>query len=136
MSYNQNTLKSCPFCGSPMEWRSGDHAVHVNLGNTCPIAGQGFTDREKWNARIPPKVKLLVWIDDSRKYSFPNRWHTEMPCGSGDYSVTGSTRKNEWKWFRGGYYVRGHHNQEPTTLDAAKAAAQADYERRILAGLE
>jgi hypothetical protein len=80
-------------------------------------------------------MQPLVWEKDSLKGSYPTRFLAKMPCKSGDYSVAGSERKNLWQWFRNGYFVDGQRLHEPMPLRAAKAAAQADYEARILAAL-
>jgi hypothetical protein len=80
-------------------------------------------------------VQPLVWEQDSLKGSYPTRFRAKMPCKSGDYSVAGSERKNLWQWFRNGYFVDGQRLHEPMPLNAAKAAAQADYEARVLSAL-
>ena len=137
-------LKPCPFCGgrrirygSVRDGRSigcVDCAVRIvkHYGARPDIVQSLAT---AWNTRTAPQVKPLVWGDECRKNSSPDRWYAEMPCGSGDYTVAGSTRKNEWRWYRNGRYVVGFYDKEPTTIEAAKAAAQADYTRRILDAL-
>ncbi len=80
-------------------------------------------------------VKPLVWRPDTMKGSYPDRMKAIMPCGSGDYSVAGSRAQGKWQWFRNGYFVDGHQLHAPMSLDAAKVAAQADYEARILSAL-
>ena len=92
-------------------------------------------DTEYVRADLPPKVKPLVWQRDSLPNSAPQRYRAEVPGGMGDYSVTGSERKNEWQWFRNGYFADGHQHHKAMTIEAAQAAAQADYETRILAAL-
>lgn len=82
------------------------------------------------------KIKPLVWHRDNLKGSYPARFRAEMPCKSGDYTLAGSERENLWQWFRNGYFVDRHQLHKPMPLEAAKAAAQADYEARILAALE
>ena len=80
-------------------------------------------------------VKSLVWKPDAMKGSYPDRLRAVMPCGSGDYSVAGSKKQDEWQWFRNGYFVDGHQLHDPIPLEAAKAAAQSDYTARILDAL-
>jgi hypothetical protein len=86
-------------------------------------------------ADLPPKVRALEWQRDSLPNSAPQRYRAEVPGGMGDYSVTGSERKNEWQWFRNGYFADGHQHHKAMTIEAAKAAAQSDYEARILSAL-
>lgn len=81
------------------------------------------------------RVKPLVWQPDTTKGSYPDRMKAIMPCGSGDYSVAGSRKQDKWQWFRNGYFVDGHQLHTPMPLDAAKAAAQADYDARILSAI-
>lgn len=82
------------------------------------------------------RVKELEWFRDSMKCSYPARYKATTHDGLGDYSVSGSESDNEWRWFRNGYYVRGHYLHNPMTLDEAKSAAQADYEQRIRSAIE
>jgi len=81
-------------------------------------------------------VKPLVWLPDSMKGSYPDRLRAGMPGGVGDYSVAGSRKQDKWQWFRNGHFVYGHHHHAPMPLEAAQAAAQADYTARILAALD
>ena len=133
-------LKPCPFCGRGAKtvprrnWGYRVECQYCDLAMPCYRPDFNFAIAD-WNTRTPPQVKPLVWSDECRKNSFPDRWQAEMPCGAGDYTVAGSTRKNEWRWYRNGRYVVGFYDQEPTTIEAAKAAAQADYTRRILDAL-
>jgi len=127
----RDELKPCPFCGG----RAATDIPPQRRQVECHVCGAAVYNRAAWNTRTPPQVKPLVWSDECRKNSFPDRWQAEMPCGAGDYTVAGSTRKNEWRWYRNGRYVVGFYDQEPTTIEAAKAAAQADYTRRILDAL-
>ena len=133
----RGVLKPCPFCGL-VPYSCGTSIGNVRWvhgSNGCVLSKANIYDAAAWNTRTPPQVKALVWSDECRKNSFPDRWQAEMPCGAGDYTVAGSTRKNEWRWYRNGRYVVGFYDQEPTTIEAAKAAAQADYTRRILEAL-
>ena len=138
----RGVLKPCPFCGGVrLSGARNETGSVVTVCDTCEAMGPSQVGTSlaaicaAWNTRTPPQVKPLVWSDECRKNSFPDRWQAEMPCGAGDYTVAGSTRKNEWRWYRNGHYVVGFYDQEPTTIEAAKAAAQADYTRRILDAL-
>ena len=82
------------------------------------------------------KVKTLVWMKDTGPQQYPQRYKAMMPCGSGDYSVSGSERDDKWQWFRNGFFVAGHQLHDPMPLADAKTAAQADYERRIMSAIE
>jgi hypothetical protein len=71
------------------------------------------------------KVKPLVWVEAQ----LPSR-------GGGKYTADAYTiRKIEGLWLLD-FAGTGRAEWRFTTLDAAKAAAQADYEARILAALE
>ena len=78
-------------------------------------------------------VKRLIWEKTTGKGCYPERWEAKMPCGGGYYSVAGS--RDQWEWFRNGHYVGGRHKQTPVPIEQARAAAQADYDRRILSAL-
>ena len=82
------------------------------------------------------RVKPLVWVDETRKYSYPHRWAAKIPNENGDYSLTGNTVNDQWQWFRNGYFVQGHQHHAPMPLADAKAAAEADHIARICAALE
>ncbi len=124
-----DNLKPCPFCGEPA-WKTYDHAhstgfwINCQHKEPCQIdeAWWGKTEDEAvtaWNTRAKPKVMQLYW--------------------SGDFGHTGL----------GHYYhigkenvLKRHETSNETgigvfeTRDEAKAAAQADYERRVLECLE
>ena len=87
-------------------------------------------------AALGVRVKPLEWVDETRKYSYPHRWSAKIPGESLDYSLAGSADRDQWQWFRGGYFVNGHRHHLPMPLDEAKAAAQADFAARICAALE
>ena len=120
---NTPQLKPCPFCGDPMEWRGGDYyyAAHTNFKSLCPVSLQGFTYPEKWNIRTPPKVKPLVW-----EKSYVTPWYGDYHTVPTAYTVR-CADKNGYKWMCAG----GHAYGWSDTPEAAQAAAQADYERRI-----
>jgi len=76
-------------------------------------------------------VKPLEWVKDTMPNAAPQRYRAATHDGTGDYSVSGSKNSDAWQWFRNGYFVDGHQHHKPMPLDAAKAAAQADYDARI-----
>jgi hypothetical protein len=80
-------------------------------------------------------VKPLEWALDSGKHTYPQRMKAIIPGGIGDYTVFGSSRKNEWMWCRNGYFVDGYQMQEAVSLAAAQAAANADN-ARVLAAID
>lgn len=69
-----------------------------------------------WNTRAVPKVKALEWVRGANDY-----WYA---IGVAMYVI----------WYKMEGYELEHKSTHPT-LEAAKAAAQADYESRILAAL-
>ena len=80
-------------------------------------------------------VKALPWSAPHPNTTFPS-WHAQMPALRIGYSIkTGEMQlRGEFALFAdfgsGSRWVSGH-----DTLDAAKAAAQADYEARIRSAL-
>ena len=140
-------LKPCPFCGAvDPEWLAS-HVV-CDCGATGPRqdvdreyqadAMRALTD---WNRRadlaaVQPaqvRVKPLVWSDRFGPNSECSYDHITADSALGLYRV-------EWKGWKdfdpptvccGGAFI-GCYN----TIQSAKAAAQADYEARILAALE
>ena len=73
------------------------------------------------------KVKHLVWrLEDSRDADFP-RWNAEWNGIVFSVFKAWWGSKSKWGFVGGGAF---HHTEE-----AAKAAAQADYEARILSAL-
>ena len=126
-------LIPCPFCGDPMEWRAGDYAAHTSqVDNPCPIALHGFTDRAKWNTRTPPQVKALVWESIDYGYKSDDGFWFKCRTIVGDYSLY-MHRSGAFSVWNDSTDVRLKHNCQ--SIDAAKAAAQADYNRRILDAL-
>ena len=85
-----------------------------------------------WVARVKP----LEWVKDTMPNAAPQRYRAVTHDRTGDYSVSGSKNSDAWQWFRNGYFVDGHQHHKPKPIDAAKAAAQADYTARILGALE
>ena len=81
------------------------------------------------------KIKALVWEDDSATYRYPDRMRADAYSIGGEYSITGSKESNRWNWFRDGNWPGGIRNP-PMTEAEAKAAAQADFEKRVRGCLE
>lgn len=78
-----------------------------------------------------PKIKPLVWNDTGYGYS-GERYSAETILGW-EYVCLWDDRAMTWSGFIAGVWK--DHGDEGG-LEAAKAAAQADYERRILSALE
>lgn len=120
-------LLPCPFCGDKMENR-GYGAIHVD-GKGCPIGDLGI-DPAAWNRRAPVsagKVRALVWDD----YSASDAW--------GGWYITERYRDDDSLEFGWSHSSRGDFDQSDKfypTIAAAKAAAQADFEARILSAFE
>ncbi len=84
-----------------------------------------LAERDEWKARADlaaPKVKPLVWVD---LHGDGSLYETDVDNPLGYHAVI--NRRGQLGWWYFGFYE---------TLEAAKAAAQADYERRILEALE
>lgn len=75
-------------------------------------------------AEVKPRVKPLEW-HKSHTTSWDDDWHTFLPL---IYTIR-CADENGWKWSHGGGFG---YEYSPS---AAKAAAQADYEARILSAL-
>jgi hypothetical protein len=106
-----------------MERNIGGMVRHAFDG-PCLLGEHAFGDVEAWNTRAAPKVKPLEW-EDARD----GRW-SQSRTGSGfEYLIRDM----------GEYFLLPFPWKPPErfpTVEAAKAAAQADYERRILEALE
>jgi len=80
-----------------------------------------------WNRRAAPKVKPLVWVKD------------EAITAIGVYCLNIEDRNHEEHFDKWYWYVSGSSRESVAsymTKESAKAAAQADYQRRILEVLE
>lgn len=141
-------LLPCPFCG-------GEANAYVSAGDAvveCVDCGaelsQGVDDEnyhdtsaiiERWNLRssipggVGVKVKALDWGE--RRAIHEVNWAWDAKTSIDWYVVataSGEGCKGTFYWFVVGYAVKGWANSE----EEAKAAAQADYERRILSALD
>lgn len=139
-------LKPCPFCGGrayilcdPEPDTNG--AFYYVKCTSCRAKGAEFYSvetcpifygqvRDAWNTRADlakPKVKPLVWGDAER-----NGMTAQADCPSGRYYIA-DRGEYGWLWFRPNTAPSGGRCKDE---QAAKAAAQADYEKRILGALE
>lgn len=140
-------LLPCPFCGSPadLEHGSDHHGEWFNLGcsrhwgNVEPdqacIGGRlWYTEAElpedeavsNWNRRAltaqKPVVKPLEWDD----------YVADTPFGA--YTV-GPGAEDKFHFTFHTYPYGSESDESWETDDEAKAAAQADYERRVLSAI-
>ena len=138
-------LKPCPFCGGDVLNVTKDSFYHILQCDQCGVE-KAHTRKHKlikgWNRRADlacPKVKPLEWVEGT---------YTTTDDDNGPME---GRQIRLWAWRadiytiirqRGpdGLYVLRNKSDGigavVPTLEAAKAAAQADYERRIIAALE
>ena len=125
----------CPSCKEPVDHPSGDGcaAMTRHQPHQCPSpeaivmlkplhwedADQGFCT--KWKAAALGGHYELVWFEDKKGFSVNFSWGRPLSFWfiQGEPDEYGPTGPKSF-----------------TTLDQAKAAAQADYEARILSALE
>ena len=129
-------LKPCPFCGGDADLMTPEDdnmrlATAMCMG--CYITGpEKETEAEAitaWNTRADltkPRVKPLVWHHIT---STGDRNVHEAKSLLGRYTIW-----PDGSWRLKGHYVGGY--GEVRSLSGAKAAAQADYEARVLVCLE
>jgi len=132
-------LKPCPFCSDPMvpanECMGFTHNLRRKASRDCVISWAVIRPAHyaEWNTRTQPQVKALVWADtdDYGQKSDDYPW-CECQTIIGDYAVGKHPDASFWAWYdpEDGPIGDGH-----ACLSAAKAAAQADYTRRILEAL-
>lgn len=130
-------LKPCPFCGHIEDDPEtsvvpNEYGQWVYFCSSCGAEGPLVDEVSAvtaWNTRAAPKVKPLDWHSTDVIPSRPT-WSAE---GLGGVYVIDYREKH-------GFYrllwASCRSNEFHPTLEAAKAAAQADYERRILDALE
>ena len=132
-------LKPCPFCGGVDIWPDITNSPYGLYCGTCDSSGPprslGDSDDaiNAWNTRTPPQVKALVWADtdDYGQKSDDYPW-CECQTIIGDYAVGKHPDASFWAWYDPEDRPIGDSH---ACLSAAKAAAQADYTRRILEAL-
>lgn len=127
-------LKECPFCNDPMQIKHGT-LKHIEQGE-CVIGADAWDETflAKWNRRAPASkpdevaIKPLEWGETS--YGSP-----EAISVAGIYRVTDAW-DGGFNVNRGQVSFRGEDGRTNfPTMIAAKAAAHADYERRIRSAL-
>ena len=122
-------LLPCPFCGCRMVDNFG-WIRHI-MQNTCPIENLSWPMEQAdiWNRRAAMgerevRVKPLEWVEDDPEPGAPVWWESKSLVGK--YTVTAG------QWWLVGKTPASQHGLD----EAAKAAAQEDYERRIRSALE
>ena len=133
-------LKPCPFCGGRrLSGARNETGSMVTVCDTCEAMGPSQVGTslaaicDAWNTRTPPQVKPLVWADtdDYGQKSDDYPW-CECQTIIGDYAVGKHPDASFWAWYDP---EDGPIGDSHACLSAAKAAAQADYTRRILDAL-
>lgn len=71
-----------------------------------------------------PRVKPLVWANESFKNSWPNMHRAVTPIA--EYSVCGTDGKDDWRWYRNGYNC-GTGSQIERSLKSAMDAASEHH---------
>jgi len=131
-------LKPCPFCGGTDIREIKSIRVAYSICNRCKAEGP-FNIIESmslygWNTRAAPKVKTLVWEGPTRATN--GTWVAKTIIGNycvgndDGWHATLYDGIDKWEW------EPEEHPKSYKGPHAAKAAAQADYERRILAAIE
>ena len=123
-------LKPCPFCGGRAKtvprrnWGYCVECQYCDLAMPCYRPDFNFAIAD-WNTRTPPQVKALVW-HKSHMRPWDGDYHTFPTC----YNIR-CANENGYLWTALGVGAHGYSH----TPEAAMAAAQADYTRRILDAL-
>jgi hypothetical protein len=129
-------LKPCPFCGGEAELvrgmpKGGYDRVECTTPGCWAEVSAGGEDEDKaiaaWSTRASPRVRPLEWDERydgvSRAEYRPRHFYECHDIGRGwvcHETIRGTGHSIGEVW---------------TTREEAKAAAQADYERRILGAL-
>jgi hypothetical protein len=122
----------CCFCHNPLggsytyHWSRACHHECVPMDEKDRRLAAALTRTAALEAQLAERVKVkpLEW-HKSEIIGWNGDWHT-VPTS---YSIR-CADENGWKWSGFGGFGYGRSDE------AAKAAAQADYERRILSALE
>ena len=128
-------LKPCPFCGGDVLNVTKDSFYHILQCDQCGVE-KAHTRKHKlikgWNRRADlarPKVKPLEWV--TLPWSTDSVFYCFAESSFGDFGYGLDNGGNAY------YAVPDQEGFiEAENPEAAKAAAQEDYERRILAALE
>jgi len=129
-------LKPCPFCGGePIVERQGDRRQsHIIYCGECGCrleTGETWNAGQLWNTRTEPQVKPLVWVETRHKS--PDQLGIRSGAIGINYVIISALMRDNSILSSGGSANIGPFHFD--TIDAAKAAAQADYTRRILDAL-
>lgn len=135
-------LKPCPFCGGTDLSSGGDDKFAGYHCKTCGATGPNHFKSHEWNTRSPQttdgqvKVKPLEWAPSQQftvGYDGVPEYDYSAKSVEGRYSVEFYPNHKRPQWV----YARNNHDiANFDTKEDAKAAAQADYESRILSALE
>jgi len=127
-------IKPCPFGNNPGKqfFQQPDHETAYIICGSCGSSGPTDYKTKKdavaaWNTRPAPKVKPLVWVTHG---GIPGLHEASSPIGW-YYNIWAS----EGVWYEGDPASGEPMRKKYATIEAAKAAAQADYDARILAAL-
>lgn len=112
-----------------LTWVETDPAERMKDCEVQYVRADLATPAPQWQ----PKVKPLVWTDPAPPNDEYRYDHVFAESALGRYSIEWKSWKeyDDFGVFCAGDYVCSEHQ-----LEYAKAAAQADYERRILAALQ
>lgn len=143
-------LLPCPFCNGPAQIMSGAAGCHSVRCEGCSATSDDRSNREHaiaaWNRRAAPvqapvapvAVKPLEWRQcATRKIQdlHLSEWHQIAVLFSesilGTYGVVKEDNRDHFDVWLASSRVSGPHKSK----EAAKAAAQADYETRIRSAL-
>lgn len=110
------------------KWYEAEYPALPKSCREYVVANRAFNAGSRTRADLAkPKVKPLVWGRAER-----NGMTEQADCPNGRYYIA-ERGEYGWLWFRPNYPTS---MGRASTMDAAKAAAQVDYERRILEALE
>lgn len=145
------TLKPCPFCGGEALANQMPYSSYYGVGcNDCDMSGQsGFLTIKDavatWNTRPEQcvKVKPLEWEDDNDEEVWTKavtQIGTYFICEDTDdftglyVNLISHDRAKWWQHVRSTCEViMDHYHGDDVSM--LKAAAQADYERRLLSAI-
>ena len=129
-------LKPCPFCGGRAKtvprrnWGYRVECQYCDLAMPCYRPDFNFAIAD-WNTRTPPQVKPLVWVETRHKS--PDQLGCRSSATGINYVIISALMRGNCILSSGSSVYIGPFHFD--TIDAAKAAAQADYTRRILDAL-
>jgi len=130
-------LKPCPFCGGTDIWPTPHRNPFGLVCGGCGSEGppESYVDPDEaitaWNTRTPPQIKPLVWVETRHKS--PDQLGIRSGAIGINYVIISALMRDNSILSSGGSANIGPFHFD--TIEAAKAAAQADYTRRILDAL-